>query len=146
MPDCVVDATVVAFANGDIAGRRPGNILDRRLAVIEQVVTGSRRLRYNPKLLREYRQLIKQHRNDVIEALFAVLDNAQRSILVKRNSLSRKNHAKATQTCGWPSHDQHLLAAALDGDEPAIVVTERYLVQCAAAVLNHFAIRIEDLG
>jgi hypothetical protein len=145
MPDCVVDASVVAFANGDIAGRRPGNLFDRRLDVIEQVVTGTRRLRYNPKLVGEYRQLIKEHRNDVIEALFAILDSP-RSVYVKRNSLSRQNHAKATQTCGWPSHDQHLLAAALDGDESAVVVTEGHLVQCSAAILMHFDIRVEDLG
>ena len=146
MPDCVVDASVVAFANGDIAGRRPGNIFDKRLAVIEQVVAGTRRLRFNAKLVNEYQNIVKQHRNDVVEALFALLDNSQRSVFVKRNTLSRQNHVRATQTCGWPSHDQHLLAAALDGDEPAVVVTEPHLAQCAPLVLMHFDIRVEDLG
>lgn len=146
MPDCVVDATVVAFSNGNIAGRRPGNVLDRRLAVLEQIVRGARRLRYNSKLLHEYEQLIQEYRNDVIETLFNLLDDARRSVLVRRNSLSRQDHAVAKGTCGWPTHDQHLLAAALDGVDPAIVVTEQRLNQCAQAILNHFAIHIEYLG
>lgn len=146
MPDCVVDATVVAFANGDIAGRQPGNVFDRRLLVIEQVVRGARRLRYNPKLLHEYQQLVKRYRNDVIDALFALLDDAQRSVRVSRNNLSRQNHATATRTCRWPSHDQHLLEAALGGDDPTIFVTEQRHARCAPAILKHFAISIEDLG
>jgi hypothetical protein len=146
MPDCVLDATVVAFSNGDIAGRRPGNALDRRLAALEQIAAGVRRLRYNPKLLHEYQELIKEYRNDVIETLFNLLDDTRRAILVRRNSLSRQDHAKATESCGWPSHDQHLLAAALNGVDPVIVVTEEHHSQCANAILKHFAVHIEYLG
>src|SRR5215467_12997736 len=109
MPDCVVDAAVVALSNGNIAGRRPGNSLDRRLNVLEQIVRGLRRLRYNPRLLHEYQQVIREHRNDVIEALFELLDDTRRSILVRRNSLSRQDYQTATRACGWPSHDQHLV-------------------------------------
>jgi hypothetical protein len=143
MPDCVVDASVVGFANGDIAGRRPGNVLDRRLVVLEEVVHGARRLRYNARLLSEYQQLIKRYRNDVIEALFSVLDDAQRSVRVRRNSLSRRDHEKARRACRWPSHDQHLLAAALEGHDPSIVVTEQRLAQCATAILANFEVHIE---
>jgi hypothetical protein len=146
MPDCVVDASVLGFANGDIAGRRPGNVLDRRLAVLEQVVMGARRLRYNPKLLYEYQQLVRIHRNDVIEALFALLDDARRSVFVRRNTLSRQDHATARRVCGWPSHDQHLLAAALGGDDPAIVVTEQILAQCADAIRARFGVALEYLA
>jgi hypothetical protein len=39
-----------------------------------------------------------------------------------------------------------LLAAALGGDHPAVVVTEERLNQCAASVHAHFAITIEYLG
>lgn len=146
MPDCVIDSTVIAFANGDIAGRRPGNLFDRRLAVLEQVAKGTRRLRYNPKLLHEYEQLIGQYRNDVIEAVFAILDDPQRSVRVARSSLSSREHGIATGTCRWPSHDQHLLAAAIGGDYPSIAVTEQRLNQCAAEILRNFQIRIEYLG
>lgn len=144
MPDCVLDATVVALANGNIAARRPGNVFDRRLAAIEQVVSGARRLRYNSRLLGEYESLIQQHRNDVIYLLFEVLDS-ERSIRVRRNTLSRQHYATATQRCRWPSHDQHLLAAAFGGDDPVIVVTEPRLAQCAPRILACFAIHIEHL-
>ena|ERR1700690_2413370 len=144
MPDCVVDATVVYKANGDLAGRRPGNILDRRLTVIQQIGSGVRRLRYNQKLLNEYEQLVRERRNDVIDIFFTVL--SERAVLVTRNKLSPHRYAKAIQKCHWPSHDQHLLAAAIDGINPSIVVTERNHVKCANCIRKHFAVRLEDLG
>jgi len=146
MPDYVVDATAVGFANGDIAGRRPGNVLDRRLRLLESIVNGTHRLRYNNRLLAEYIQLIQLHRNDVIEAFFEVLDDSTRAVLVRRNSLSRQQHARARSQCRWPDHDQHLLAAAIGGDDPTIALTEQRLNQCAAAILAHFDIEVLFLG
>ena len=145
MPDYVFDASVVAMANGQIAGRRPGNVFDKRLRVLEQVVNGTRRLRYNPKLLVEYQQLVKTHRNDVIEVFFAVLDSG-RSVRVARNTLTRQHHTRATSNCAWPGHDQHLLAAAIGGDDPSVFVTEDRLAQCAARILAHFSIHIKQLA
>lgn len=143
MADSVLDATVVAFANGDIAARRPGNVFDRRLAAIEQVAHGRRRLRYNQKLLGEYQQVIQERRNDVIDLFFSVL--ADRSFRVRANTLSRQDHAKAKK-CRWPSHDQHLLAAAVGGDRPTIFVTESRHAACAAKILSCFGVHIADLG
>lgn len=143
MPDCVLDATVVGFANGDIAGRRRGNVFDLRLAAIEKVVNGVRRLRYNPRLLHEYKQLTRIYRNDVIELLFRVL--ADQAVLVRRNTLARQDYVRATRDCGWPSHDQHLLAAALGGIDPVIVVTEERHAQCAEQILRCFAMHVEHL-
>lgn len=144
MPDCVVDATVVYMANGDLAGRQPGNILDRRLTVIQQIGSGARRLRYNQKLLAEYRQVVPEPRNDIIEVFFTAL--SERGVLVGRNKLLRHDYLKAIQTCRWPSHDQHLLAAAIGGINPSIVVTERNHVNRADCIRRHFAVRLEDLG
>ena len=145
MPDCVLDTTVVALANGDLAARQPGNAFDRRLRAIEQVVTGVRRLRYNTKILGEYQRLVRQYRNDVIEMLFLILDS-DRSVLVRRSTLSRQEYAAAVKQCGWPSHDQHLLAAALGGVDPAIVVTELHLGQCASKIFRLFAVHVEYIG
>lgn len=145
MPDCVLDATVVAFANGDLAARRRGNVFDRRLLVIEEVVRGHRRLRYNTRLLGEYSRLIQEYRNDVVHLLFQVLDS-ERSVRVPRSSLSRQNYDTATTRCGWPSHDQHLLAAAVDGLDPSIFVTEKVLADCAAPVRRHFHIHVVQLA
>jgi hypothetical protein len=144
MPDSVIDATVIGMANGDIAGRRPGNILDRRLQVIEQVVNGARRLRYNAKLLAEYRPLTRVFRNDVIELFFAVL--ADRAVLVRRSTLARQVFHTARNRCDWPRHDQHLLAAALDGDDAIIFVTEFRLARCGPRIFAHFAVRVEHLA
>jgi hypothetical protein len=145
MPDCVLDASVVALSNGDLAGRRSGNMLDRRLLVLEEVIADHRRLRYNARLLGEYQRLIQDYRNDVIELLFRVLDS-DRSVRVSRNNLTSQNHAMATRRCRWPSHDQHLLAAALDGVDPSIFVTEDRLARCAAQILTHFDVHITRLA
>jgi hypothetical protein len=126
-----------------ISARRPGNVLDQRLRVIEQVVAGGRRLRHNQKLLGEYEQLIRDYRNDVIEVLFSILDS-DRSVLVPRNTLSRQDYATARR-CNWPSHDQHLLAAALGGIDPSIHVTEPRLAQCGRRILASFGVRIDQL-
>jgi hypothetical protein len=144
MPDCVVDATVIYKANGDLKGRRAGNILDRRLTVIEQIGSGVRRLRYNQKLLAEYRQVVPSPRNDVIEIFFTALSD--RAVFVGRNKLMRHQYAKAIQTCRWPSHDQHLLVAAIGGIHPSIVVTEQAHVDCASCIQRQFAVRVENLG
>jgi hypothetical protein len=143
MPDCVLDATVVAMANGDIAGRKPGNAFDRRLVVIEQLGSGAFRLRYNSKLREEYLRIVREYRNDVIDLFFIVL--TERAYLVGRNTLSRQNHATA-RTCEWPGHDQHLLAAALGGVDPLLFVTEQQHSKCGRCILRRFAIHVEDLG
>jgi hypothetical protein len=143
MPDCVLDASVVGLTNEQIPGPQAGEAFGRRLAVIKQVVSGASRARYNPKLLGEYVRLARVRRNDVIELFFAVLDSG-RAVFVKRNSLPRQHHATA-RGCGWPTHDEHLLAAALDGDRCCVFVTEEYLGRCGPRVYAVFGIRIEHL-
>ena len=145
MADCVLDASVVAFSNGDLTARRRGNVFDRRLRAIEQVIAGVHRLRFNGRLLGEYQNLIHEYRNDVIELLFALLDSS-RAVLVRRNNLSRQDYAIAVRRCGWPSHDQHLLAAALGGIDSLIVVTEVRLFQCAAQILRSFDVHVERVA
>lgn len=143
MPDCIFDATVITMANGEIAARKPGNIFDRRLTAIESAANGNCRIRYNPRLLREYLDHVRDRRNDVIELFFETLE--ERGLLVRRNNLSRQDYATATERCQWPAHDQHLLAAALGGDEPSIYVTERRHSDCGPKILNRFGIRIKRL-
>jgi hypothetical protein len=143
MADCVIDATVVAMANGNIAARRPGNVFDRRLTVVEDVGRRVRRLRYNSKLRGEYERLVHEYRNDVIELFFTVL--ADHAVFVHHNSLSRQRHATARDKCGWPDHDQHLLAAALGGDDPTVFVTEDRHANCAACILARLRIHVSQL-
>jgi len=145
MVDCVLDATVVAFSNSDLALRIPGSPLDRRLSIIEEVAAGVRRIRYNPRLLGEYEAHARTFRNDVIELFFILLES-DKAYFVRRNTLCRQDFAKATSQCNWPSHDQHLLAAAKDGVDPSIFVTEVNHAVCASRILRAFHIRVEFVG
>ena len=141
MHDAVFDASVVAFSNGDLAGRRSGNAIDVRLRTVENALSGRSRVRYNPKLLKEYGDHVKHYRNDVIASFFALLDS-QKSVFVKRNTLSSSKHDLANGRCRWPSHDQHLLAAAVGGNKPEVFVTEGALAACSACIKRHFKIDV----
>jgi hypothetical protein len=140
MNDAVIDTSVVTFANCDLLARMPGETFDRTLHVLELARDGELHLRYNPKLLTEYHDHVKECRNDVIEIFFTLLDSPG-AVLVPRNSLSRQHYQLALRN-GWPTHDQHLLAAAIEGDRPHIYVTEQILANCAARVYRTFRIRV----
>lgn len=139
----VYDTSVVAYANGELVGRRAGNVLDRRLRKLEEFIRGVRTAWYNTKLLREYQQKISEHRNDVIEIFLARLGDYGRR--ASRNTLTRQHHVVARRV-RWPTHDQHLLAAALDaGRDATILVTETNLASCRASVRREFGIYVEQV-
>lgn len=143
MSDAVFDATVVAMANSDLVARKPGNALDVRARLLERCVSRQLRIRYNSRLLGEYTDHVKQRRNDLVELFFQILDSPV-AISVRRNRLSASHFSKACR-CRWPSHDQHLIAAALGGDEPCVYVTEEALANCSAAVHREFRVRVEQV-
>src|SRR6266851_785662 len=135
MKHTVYDTSFVAYSNGELAGRRPNNVLDRRLSKIEEFVEGKRVAWYNDKLFGEYRDRVRHTRNDVIDAFLIRLADAGRR--VARSTLSTPNYAKARKA-QWPSHDQHLLAAAVEATRATIFVTEKALEDCAGTVKREF--------
>jgi hypothetical protein len=139
MTDTVYDATVVGYSNGDLAGRRNGNILDQRLTYLEDFLAGRRAALYNDKLTREYDEKVRSYRNDVVEAFIEALESRGRR--AARSKLSSTDYAKS-RDARWPSHDQHLLAAALTGGRTVILVTERALADCRTGVKRHFGFRV----
>lgn len=140
MTDAVFDATVVSFANSTLAGRRPGTSAERRFNLLDGAVKGKTRIRYNPKLLTEYTQHVRERRNDAIRVFFDLLDSGS-AIRVGRNTLSRQDYQSAAAE-RWPHHDQHLLAAALNGHRPYVYVTEAQLARCASGIHRVFSIRV----
>lgn len=144
MPDCVFDSSFVAKANGPVEAEKAGNFLHRRLDAMRSVTSGERRLRYNPKLLSEYSALIQQSRNDVLDQFLELLDN-ERTVRLKNSTLRRADKVKANK-CRWPTHDQHVLAAAIDGEEVVIHVTETALGVCRAAVRRVFGFSINYIA
>jgi hypothetical protein len=139
MRDTVYDTSFVAYSNGELAGRRANNALDRRLSKIEEFVEGKRIAWYNEKLFREYRDKVRTVRNDVIEMFLIRLADAGKQ--AARNRLSTANYAKARKA-QWPSHDQHLLAAAIEGTRATIFVTEKALEGCGKAVKREFGFTV----
>jgi hypothetical protein len=140
MSDVVFDTTVVAFANSGIAPTKARNSFRRRLGLLDAAACRRVRVRYNGRLLHEYQQAIKEFRNDVIQAFFAILDSPA-AIWVPKSTLSRQLHIRATQS-GWPTHDRHLLAAAINGDNPRLYVTEKHLANCGSRIYRILRVRV----
>jgi hypothetical protein len=140
MRDVVFDANVVRFANGNISGRQTGNALDTRLGVLEDCIHDRTRGRYNPKLWGEYAPAFDDPRNDIVVALIIALSD--RGVRVPSNTLSRQLYAKM-RDARWPSHDQHLLAAAIDGNRTVVYSCERNRHgPCARAVRREFGVGV----
>jgi hypothetical protein len=144
MHDCVFDASFVAKANGLLVGERPGNLLHRRLTAMRSVASGQSRVRYNRKLFQEYAEHVREHRNDVVEQFFELLDSAQ-AVRVGRNTLRSHEIAKAND-CRWPAHDRHVLAAAIGGTDVVIHVTENPIGGCAASVHRIFGFHVNHIA
>lgn len=140
--DTVYDTTVIACSNQELAERQLNPELNRRLDVIEQFITAERTAWYNDKLLKEYVDHLGTNQNDVIHMFMMQL--ADRGIWCKRYSLSRQHHAVA-QEAGWPNHDQHLLAAAIEGHRTTIFVTEDLHANCAKKIKREFKISVEQV-
>jgi hypothetical protein len=138
MDDAVIDVTVVAFANGPISAR-PGGALARCLPVIRRILDGRWRCRYNAKLLQQYEDHVKTRRNDIIDSFFELLDSER--AVPGRNNLRHHEYAMARKI-RWPTHDHYLLAAAIDGINPSIVVTEPTLAQLGAQARREFGVAI----
>jgi hypothetical protein len=140
MSDAIFDATVVSFANSTLAGRRPGTSAERRFNLLDGAAKGRVRIRYNTKLLTEYVDHIRERRNDAIRVFFDLLDSGG-AIRVQKSTLSRQDWQRA-RAQRWPRHDQHLLAAAVDGDRPSLYVTERRLANCSAGIQRIFGVYV----
>ena len=139
MTDTVYDTTIVAFSNDDLAARQAGNELDARLAYLEEFLRGERVALYNDRLSREYSEHVREIRNDIVDGFIEALDLRGRK--AARSTLSRPDYAKSLRA-GWPTHDQHLLAAALVGARTVILVTERALSDCTGDIKKFFGFRV----
>ncbi len=142
-PAVVYDATVVAFSCGALTGRKKGNALDLRLAAIERFVFGFAVARYNRKLFSEYDDHTRtREKNDVVRVFLELL--VRNGVLVNSNRLSRTDYARALSV-RWPSHDQHLLAAAICRGKAILYVTEAAHSKVASGVKRAFGIDVIGL-
>jgi len=141
MSDVVFDTTVVSIGNKNIVDRKTGSSFDKILHLLQKVVDRVLYVRYNDKLRKEFEEHVKTYRNDTIEIFFSILDSSQ-AIRVKKNNLSRQHFDLAVCKARWPNHDQHLIAAAINGKKPYIYVTEQRLERCAGEVYRVLRIRV----
>ena len=139
MPNVVFDTSFIALSNGDLAGRRKGNVMDRRLHKIERVANGEAIVWYNKRLLYEYETHLLEFRNDIVEIfIHRLADSGRRAA---RSTLSAVNYAKAN-AARWPAHDQHILAAAIEAVVCEVCVTEEALGNCANGIRRAFGVEV----
>jgi hypothetical protein len=138
MDDTVIDVTVVAYANGPVLPPLKGAIA-RCLPAIVKIIDGKLRCRYNYKLLADYEEHVRIRRNDYIVAFFRIIDSP---LACKgKNNLRSHEYAKARRI-RWPTHDHYLLAAAIGGVNPSILVTEDALAALHAQAKREFGISV----
>jgi hypothetical protein len=143
MSECVFDASFIGKANGPLTGERAGNLLSKRLIAMRRVTAGESRIRYNAKLLAEYICLVKERRNDVVDQFFEILDKGPK--VKAKSTLGHADKARANK-CRWPTHDQHVLAAAIGGKDVVIHVTENALGLCSSEVRRVFGFKINHVA
>jgi hypothetical protein len=142
MAESVFDASFIGYANSSLDDPTPHRreFLRQLLNAITSVISRQSNLRCNQKLLSEYEGHLKVRRNDVIDQFITILDSEETVKL--SGSTLRSPHKARANDCRWPSHDQHVLAAAIDGTNVTIHVTERVLGLCAQDIWRKFRIRI----
>lgn len=142
MNDAVIDTAVVSLANADLSNKPLTGKFKSRLEKIELCIKKKSRLRINDKLRTEYLDHLSNIRNDYV-ALFIQMLDTDSVVKARRSTLSRQDHQTAT-SCRWPSHDQHLLAAAIGGNRVKLWVHESAHTQCAACIRRRFSVRVEE--
>lgn len=119
----MIDTTVVALSNVKLTCLKEGSNLQARIRLLEQCFSGKKRIRFNGRLKEEYNSKVRAFDNDFVRLFFELLTSS-RAVFVNRSTLSRQHYNKAQNDCGWPSHDQHLLAAAVGGEDVILYITE----------------------
>jgi len=137
MSDAVIDTTVVALSNVRLTCLKEGSNLHARIRLLKQCYAGERRIRFNGRLRAEYDSKVSGIENDFVRLFFELLDSS-RSIFVKKSTLSRQFYDRARNDCGWPGHDQHILAAGVGGEQVVLFVTEERHCNCRAAIKRVF--------
>ena len=102
-------------------------------------------MRFNGKLRDEYLAHIRESRNDAIEILLGALDNPSIATFVEYDQLPKEKWIIAKE-CSWPSHDQHLLAAAMEGHKPVVFVTEHRLSSCHSKIYRKMRISVANVA
>jgi len=142
MAEAVYDSSFIGYANVSLddptAERR--EFLRQLVAAIALVVSGQTSLRWNKALRTEYDDIVKVHQNDAVDQFFAIL-TSENATFVAKNSLRKHENVRA-HDCNWPQHDRHLIAAAIDGTNVTIHVTERRLGVCTERMWRILRIRV----
>ena len=141
MSDAVVDASVIGMTDEDLLAQGSEDSIRRRVKLIDDCANKKLRLRCNPTLEGEYSRILKDSNKDLHILFLGALESAFR---VTKNKLDRHAYLRSLDA-GWPSHDQHLLAAAIGGTRPTIYVTEKKLFSCATKVKREFSISVSSI-
>lgn len=133
MNNTVYDTKLIATVNCPLSARRANTVLNRRIEIVEESVGQKQRTiaRYNWKLWSEYEKHIKDYRNDIIILFFSKL--ADIGIRVSVCTLRRQHWNKIRNH--WPSHDQHLIAAAIGGCQTSHCYNRKSPRKCCCIII-----------
>ena len=140
--EIVVDTVVLQKANAPIQPPlREGSKIARRVCVLKRIRSGDWIVLISERLLEEYREHVREPRNDFVRAFFEIVSDPQRRVLNWKTPWSGSLRVKARK-CRFPSEDKHVLRTAIRPDPSAIVTEEDRMLRSHKCILREFRVSI----
>jgi hypothetical protein len=141
---CVIDTMVLRKANAPLTeSPREGRAFAKRVALLGRIRRDELRVLFSSRLMKEYREQVREPRNDFIKAFFELLTSPDTS---RENWPPWPRRHMATQSkCRFPNEDTHVLRTALVEDESSTIFTEEErMLRTDACIYRQFRVHISD--
>jgi hypothetical protein len=100
---------------------RAGREFVKRVKLLQSLAAGARVVLCSSRLVSEYREQVKEPRNDFVRLFFALLDTPRARLNWPRwSGQARANRHR----CRFPKHDEHVLRTAWLENEQSVLFTE----------------------
>lgn len=141
---CVVDTMVLRKANAPLtASPREGRAFAKRVALLGRIHRDELRVLFSKRLMKEYREQVREPRNDFIKAFFELLTGPETA---RENWPPWPGRRKEAQSkCRFPNEDTHVLRTAfVEGESSTIFTEEERMLRTDACVYREFRVHISD--
>lgn len=125
MPEpCVVDTMVLRKANAKLEKTpEEGRQFRKRIELLRRVQRAELQVLISRALLQEYREQVREPRNEYVKSFFEIILDPARHRLNYCQPWSGQRR-QARRDCRFPAEDEHVLRTAVLGDERSTIYTE----------------------
>ncbi len=140
---CVIDTVVLRKANDPLAGPpHESSLFIQRLKLLARIAKGELIILVSAKLLQEYREQIREPRNETVKAFFElVAAGSERVVFNWKKQWSGADRAKA-RGCRYPKEDDHVLRTAIRPNGTTILTEEKRMLDADSCIYREFRVHI----